>query len=380
MFGRNRSYVAALGGLVALLSAGAATVEPARQPESAPKAAPNAPKPDAGSDQHLSRYDRESLAVARTANRIAETANLIAEAQRSYALGQLILTIFGVGFTGVAAFFAYRATHWAKEAATAARESAAADNAALEETRKASADARKDAIEQGKRFNEQLHLADQTMQFTARTARAMGDTALETRAGAKAMRDVATAMTTNVQQIIESVAVSRRVANSQRLFGEAQLRAYVSVLIGIARYQNSLTGLWFETQPFMRNTGSTTARNLRWRVACDVLPNPLPPDFRFPIPAHKEGSSLLPAGETFLMTSVVDHMVPDDVAWAAMMGRDTGFFVWGYVIYEDIFHRTHRTTFAQQIMFDYIGERDQNWNLPPPTVRGLYLSKHNRAN
>lgn len=195
-----------------------------------------------------------------------------------------------------------------------------------------------------------------------------------------AMKSVADSMAVSVAQVTESVTASKSVARLQRVFGEAQLRAYVAVLIGGARFQHRPSNIRFEASPLMRNTGGTAARNIRWRVRCGVLPNPLPPDFRFPIPGHQGGSSLLPAGETFHMTCVMDDMIDDELVFPATAGMGHGFFVWGYVIYEDIFRRTHRTTFAQQIVFEPSGPMDQDWNYPPPFTRGIYLAKHNRAN
>lgn len=159
MSSRNGRYVAALGGLAALFLSGAAPVEPASKPQGRPQPAPSQPKADPGRSESMSDYERESLAVDRAANRIAETANAISDAQRSYAFWQLVLSFAGVGFTGIAAFFAWRATHWAKEAASHTKRSADADNAALTETRNAAAEARKDAEAQAERFRQELKIA-----------------------------------------------------------------------------------------------------------------------------------------------------------------------------------------------------------------------------
>ena len=198
---------------------------------------------------------------------------------------------------------------------------------------------------------------------------------------ATAMEGVAASTATNALQLAETVEINRSIGRAQRFLGEAQLRANVSVLVGgFARLQHE-TGLRFETQPLMRNTGHTAARNLRWRVRCAVLPNPIPKGFRFPIPAPQEGSALLPPGETITMTAIMEGMVNDELVYpAAANASGWGFFVWGYVIYEDIFRHTHRTTFCQQIIFAQAGPMDQNWNYPAPAIHGLYLAKHNRAN
>ncbi|TCS16612.1 hypothetical protein [Caulobacter sp. BK020] len=156
---RHRLLVAALGGFSAVLLLGSAPVTPSGGPQSAPKAAPTTAKPKPASHQSLTSYERESLAVDRVANNIGERANRIAEAQRIYGLLQLILSLFGVGFTGAAAIFAWRATHWAKNAALETKRSADADNAALEATQAGLEEARVDAAKQEERFAAQLAVA-----------------------------------------------------------------------------------------------------------------------------------------------------------------------------------------------------------------------------
>ncbi len=144
---------------------------------------------DGGGSEHLSAYERESLTVDRAANGISERANLIAEAQRSYAFWQMWLTVAGVAFTGVAAFFAYRATHWAKEAARQTKRSADADNAALKATVEAAGEARQEAVEQARRFEDQLHLsADSALAMQASARAATKGLALTTDTTAKQLR------------------------------------------------------------------------------------------------------------------------------------------------------------------------------------------------
>ncbi|MBO9545249.1 hypothetical protein [Caulobacter sp.] len=314
--------------------------------------------------KEISAYERESLVVDRRANAIAEQANLIAEAQRRYAFWQLLLGAIGVIFTGLAAFFAYRATHWAKAAAEAAKQSAGADDAALAETRAAAADARRDAVQHAKWSKEQLGLMDQTMQYTAESAHAM--------------KDVARSMAANTKQIVESVEVSKSVAASQRIFGKTQLRAYVAVLIGDAIYQDG-KGLRFEARPALMNTGHTPARNLRWRIRAAILPVPLPKDFRFPLGPHREGNALLPPGHTFSISAVIDGFVDESEIENIKKNHGKALYVWGCLSYQDLFKRTHRTTFAQQLWWRKAGKPEESGAIPE-IIQGWYLSEHNKAN
>jgi hypothetical protein len=122
-------------------------------------------------------YERESLAIDRAANDIGKRANSIADAQRGYGLIQIVLGIFGVVFTGIAAVAAIAAALYAKDAAAQAKRSADADNANLSATQAGMEEARKDAVKHDKRFTEQLALSQETMEYTARTARAMESSA-----------------------------------------------------------------------------------------------------------------------------------------------------------------------------------------------------------
>jgi hypothetical protein len=360
MSGRYGRYVAALGGLTLIATAAWAQEKPSRPEHHHQGTASNAQHSrQAAIAPSLSVYEAESLAISREANGIARSTASATERQARYAWWQDVLGGLAALLTAVAAGAAIAAAIYARKAAvhTEAAANTAAD--ALDDTR-AGATAQLD------RFERQLDPAVRAGESAAKSA--------------VAMERVAEAMAVNADEIVKSVKISGGIARRQRIFGETQLRAYVAVLIGNARFQQREAGIKFETQALMRNTGQTAARNIRWRIRCGVLPNPIPKDFRFPIPGHQEGSSLLPSGETFLMVAIMDDMVADELVFPAAAGVEHGFFVWGYVIYEDVFRRTRRTTFAHQVIFEPSGPMDQNWNYPPPAIRGVYLAKHNKAN
>ena len=194
---------------------------------------------------------------------------------------------------------------------------------------------------------------------------------------ATAMEGVADSMAINAEQIVESVSISKEMAARQKILGETQLRAYLSVLIGDALYQDSR--LRFEARPRLVNTGSTPARNVRWRIKCAILPNELPPNFRFDISGPRKGSGFIPQGQSVQMQSAVEARIPDGDVLTTKTGGEQSLHVWGYVIYEDIFRRTHRTTFAQQLFWQQTGPVSQDGSVPE-VVQGYYLHKHNRAN
>ena len=196
---------------------------------------------------------------------------------------------------------------------------------------------------------------------------------------AAAMEGVAESMAINAKQIVESVEVSRTVARHQERFAKAQMRAYISVLIDGATYQQG--EVRFEAAPTIVNNGATPARNLRYRICADILPHPLPADFRFPLPTRAQGqdSNILGPQQNGIMVAVVGRLVPVDDVAKIKVGEEQSLYVWGTLSYEDIFGHLHRCTFAQQLYWQQSGPRSESGDVPE-IIRGWHLSKHNRTN
>ena len=155
------------------------------------------------------------------------------------------------------------------------------------------------------------------------------------------------------------------------------MRAYATVAIGTAVYQDA--NLKFEARPQILNKGFTTARELRWRIAADVLPIPIPEDFKFPLPKGFGGGSDLDAQQDGLMPAVVKERLSDENAEAAKNGRGQALTVWGYLWYRDVFGRLRRRTFAQQLWFVPSGDIRPDGSYPLQ-VQGMHLQRHNRGN
>lgn len=196
---------------------------------------------------------------------------------------------------------------------------------------------------------------------------------------AAAMERIANAMSLNVVQVVESVETSKEVAAQQKLFGKMQMRAYISVLIGTAIFQDRQQKLRFAAHPLILNTGHTPAYSVRWRIAADILPVPLPDNFGFPLPNSRVGSSLLGPHQSATMMAVVPNLVADDLVTKIKRNDGEALYVWGTLQYKDIFGRLHRSTFAQQLYWLQIGPEAPNGDIPE-RIEGWYLHKHNRAN
>ncbi len=200
----------------------------------------------------------------------------------------------------------------------------------------------------------------------------MQNSIAEAARAASAMQEVSRSMDINAREIIKSVKISKEIADGQRLFGEMQMRAYVSVSIGGGIFQDRERGLRFEARPQLRNTGNTPAHKVRFRVASDILPVPLPKDFKFKLPPDFAGGALLAPQQPAQANAVVKEFAPDEDVANIKIGNGKSLFVWGYVIYEDAFKKNRRVTFAQQITF--LGQPGSE------IVSGFYLTRHNRSN
>jgi hypothetical protein len=179
----------------------------------------------------------------------------------------------------------------------------------------------------------------------------MQESIAEAARAATAMQEVSKSLEINAREIVESVKTSKEIAARQRMFGEMQMLAYVSVLIGSGVFQERDKGLRFEANPQLRNTGNTPAHKVRYRVAADILPVQLPKDFKFPLPKDVAGGALLSPHQPAQASAVVKDFIPDEEVADIKNGTGKSLFVWGAITYEDAFKITRRVTFAQQITF-----------------------------
>ena len=161
---------------------------------------------------------------------------------------------------------------------------------------------------------------------------------------------------------------TRASVRQMRDTAERQLRAYVSVLVGNAIFQERNRNFKFEARPLMLNTGHTPAHKVGYRAAAAILSIPLPADFDFPLPEQTTGASVLGPQQNFTMSGIVSDFVDDADVYSIKKGEGRALYVWGIITYEDIFHCPHETKFSQII----------TW-LPDNKILGYFTPQHNTA-
>ena len=159
---------------------------------------------------------------------------------------------------------------------------------------------------------------------------------------AKAMESLATSMSENVARLKETVEINKGIADAQKL----QLRAYVSVKIGKASFQDCANNVHFSGGVTIVNTASTPAQKLRYQVRVGILPNPLPSptDFELLLPKKAGDDGLLPPYADRDIPGGQIEFMPDNEVADIKRGIGRGVFIWGKISYEDTvgigFHET----------------------------------------
>lgn len=146
-----------------------------------------------------------------------------------------------------------------------------------------------------------------------------------------------------------------------------QMRAYLSVVIGGAIYQESAKQLRFEARPVIHNSGNTPANGVSYTAKAAILPYPLPGDLQLPEGDVPAVGAVIGPREDRIMFAVVDEMVPDDQVASIKQGTPRALYVWGLLKYKDIFDEEHRTEFCHRLY--WLGD----------TVMGNYAPGRNLA-
>jgi hypothetical protein len=176
-----------------------------------------------------------------------------------------------------------------------------------------------------------------------------------------------------MEHVAEGIAVSANAAQQSvatlRERTAMQMRAYVSVVVGAAIFQDRDRQLRFEAKPVMVNNGNTPAHNVGFWAGSAILPVPLPDNFDFPLTGERRGAAPLGPHQTFIMSAVVPEYVNDAEIEPIKRGNGRALAVWGMVTYRDVFGEERETRFGQII----------TWLRDDSNITGHYTEQHNDA-
>ena len=133
---------------------------------------------------------------------------------------------------------------------------------------------------------------------------------------------------------------------------ERQLRAYLSVTIGAADYQDRPTKYRFNAKPFLTNNGATPAYNVRYQAVAKIIPDRIAATYQFQVPkVEKLSQASIGPREGRQMSALYPRFIRDQRVFPVMAGSGAALWVWGIVHYDDCFGRPRYTEFCQRLYF-----------------------------
>jgi hypothetical protein len=148
--------------------------------------------------------------------------------------------------------------------------------------------------------------------------------------------------------VIAAFCTFRNVKNSS----ERQLRAYLTVGVGGAVYQEREKGTPFGVLPILINTGQTPAYEVKWVIKAAVLPKELPANYALSEVGEDCGKTTIANSQRVNMHARADGFQPDDeVADIKSHARDKALYVWGLVRYVDAFRNKRYTRFCHRVLW-----------------------------
>jgi len=181
--------------------------------------------------------------------------------------------------------------------------------------------------------------------------------------------DEAAKSAASMKLVADSMEINARTVISMHSQQSKQMRAYISVDIGDAFYQDRVLNLRFTGRPQMVNNGFTPAHFVGYRAKAALLPVPLPADYTLPEPPKQRfGNSFIAPRGTVQFGQSVDEFCHDEDVIRIKRAEGRALYIWGTVTYMDVFRKTHFTNFCHIY----------TW-LPDGNVWGYYTNEHNDA-
>lgn len=200
---------------------------------------------------------------------------------------------------------------------------------------------------------------------------------------ATAMEGVARSMAINAESVKTSVAISREIADTQKMATELQSRAYLSTGFNTATFQDA--NHVFDAEVVLQNRGNTPAYDVGFRAAAQIVPVPIPENFAFPLPDDTAGLSvsLMAPGTTKTIRRWVSGRVPENEVEGIKLGTgQRGLAMWGIINYRDAFQKSRHIKFAFTVVWiPWLAGMDRDANGRPlaPKIMSFDTAHHNQA-
>ena len=163
--------------------------------------------------------------------------------------------------------------------------------------------------------------------------------------------DLVTALSTAFLVIVTLMLVN--LGRDQSQTTRAQLRAYVSISAGDPEMHTFVDGN-IGIHLKIKNTGATPAYNVRQIVTVDIFPTVL----SAPLEDHSEkippaGSTVGPNSEVYVFARHARPLTDEDAA--SLTSQEDIFYIYGKVLYEDVFKVEQTTNFRLTLPVDRNG-------------------------
>jgi len=140
---------------------------------------------------------------------------------------------------------------------------------------------------------------------------------------------------------------TRELALDAKESSRKELRAYLSVEMGSAIYQEIGNDKYFEARPTLVNSGKTPAKRLSYVARSEILQWPLNASFKLPLlVAQRDHKIMLAPGNPLIMNAFPDQWTLDAHVKDVMRANGKALYIWGVIRFFDVFDQMQLLNFC----------------------------------
>ena len=189
-------------------------------------------------------------------------------------------------------------------------------------------------------------LAKDAKEASARQATEMQDSITQSIRSATAMEEVANATKSN------AVLMSGLLSRQQDMLNK-QMRAYLAFDYAGVIPQDRNTDWKYEVRYWIKNFGHTAATAVNVKAELRILDFPLAADFDLTLPVTRdEGAGTITPSQAFFYRANLGDLISDEEIVEIKSGQNRKMFLYGTIIYRDVFTDLHETNFCKWCSWD----------------------------